>query len=359
MKILVIALSGIGDALMFTPSLVKIHDDIPSADIDALVMYKGVKDIYDKLPQISETKYFNFLNSSYLQAFSYVMSLRKKYDVTINVYPSNRKEYNLISWMLGAPNRIAVKYLRKDFTNLGFLNNIRIEEDDNLHNVEENIKLCERLSKIEHKNISPLRLNLGKDDLEFAERFLAEKKITGDLLVAGFHPGCSTLKNHEKRRWEVSKFAELGKRLIEEHNAKILVFGGNDERAVKDSVTAGINSGSAFTVNTDSVSQTAAVMKRCNVFVTNDSSLMHIAAALKLKVVAIIGPTNKNYIYPWQTDFKIASLNLDCSPCFYYSPKPLTCYRKDVKFKCIKELSVDLVLRRVKEFIERKEIKSR
>ncbi len=351
MKILVIALSGIGDALMFTPSLVKIRDDIPSANIDALVMFKGVKDIYDKLPQISETKYFDFLNRSYMQAFLYVMGLRKKYDVTINVYPSNRKEYNLIGWLIGAPNRIAVKYLRKDFANLGFLSNIRIEENDNLHNVEENIKLCERLSKIEQKNIQPLQLNLGKDDLEFAEQFLKEKRINNESAVIGFHPGSSTLKNHEKRRWEVSKFAALGKKLIADYDAKILVFGGEDEKTLKELVVEKINSDSALTVNTVSINQTAAVMKRCNVFVSNDSSLMHVAAALKLKVVALIGPTNKNYIYPWQTDYKIASLNLDCSPCFYYSPKPLTCTRHDLKFKCIKDLSAEFVYGNVKEFL--------
>lgn len=92
-------------------------------------------------------------------------------------------------------------------------------------------------------------------------------------------------------------------------------------------------------------------MKRCNVFVTNDSALMHIASALGLKVVAIIGPTNEYYIHPWKTEYKIASLYLDCSPCFFYSPKPLTCSRTDVKFKCIKELSVDMVLNKVNEFI--------
>jgi heptosyltransferase-2 len=95
-------------------------------------------------------------------------------------------------------------------------------------------------------------------------------------------------------------------------------------------------------------------MKRCNVFVTNDSSLMHIASALQLKVVAIIGPTNTNYIYPWKTQHKIVSLNLDCAPCFIYSPRPLVCSRTDVKFKCIKELDVEMVYKAVEEFINSK-----
>jgi heptosyltransferase II len=87
------------------------------------------------------------------------------------------------------------------------------------------------------------------------------------------------------------------------------------------------------------------------VFVTNDSSQMHIAAALGLKVVAIIGPTNQNYIYPWKTKHKIVSLNLDCSPCFFYSPTPLICSRNDTKFKCIKELFVEMVYQSIIDFL--------
>jgi heptosyltransferase-2 len=78
---------------------------------------------------------------------------------------------------------------------------------------------------------------------------------------------------------------------------------------------------------------------------------MHIAASLGLKVVAIIGPTNQKYIHPWKTEHHIVCLNLDCSPCFFYSPKPLICYRDDVKFKCIKELTVDMVYDAAQKFI--------
>jgi heptosyltransferase-2 len=92
-------------------------------------------------------------------------------------------------------------------------------------------------------------------------------------------------------------------------------------------------------------------MQRCNIFVTNDSSQMHIAAALGLNVTAIIGPTNQNYIHPWKTEHQIVSLNLDCSPCFFYSPTPLICHRTDVKFKCIKELTVNMVYNSVLNYL--------
>jgi heptosyltransferase II len=343
MNILIIALSGIGDALMFTPALQKLGDELPDASIDVLVMYQGVKDIYENLPQISRVLYFDFLNSSKLESLRFTLSLRKKYNATINVYPSNRREYNLISKLIGADKRIAVKYLRQDFVNFGFLNTTRVLEDDNLHNVEENSRMVERLTGKKINEMPAMQFCLKNENTDFSNDFFKNHSIAENDVVIGFHPGCSSLKNHDKRRWEPEKFAALGKRLIEQFGAKILVFGGNDEAALKDSVIAGINSPNAFQVNVASLSNTAAVMKRCDLFITNDSSLMHVAAALKLSVIAIIGPTNVNYIHPWKTDFQIATLNLECSPCFHYSPKPLGCTRNDVKFKCIKELSVDQV----------------
>ncbi|MBS3946024.1 MAG: glycosyltransferase family 9 protein [Melioribacter sp.] len=350
MKILVIALSGIGDALMFTPSLKKLNEDFSSAEVDILSMYKGVKEIYEKLPGVNKVLYHDFLNSPRIDSLTFVLKLRNKYDITINVYPSNRKEYNLISYLIGAERRASINYLRKGKSNLSFLNNVLITENDKLHNVEENILLCERLSGIKSDSISPLQIVLSQEEINFAEDFLSKNSIN-DELVIGFHPGCSPLKNHEKRRWETEKFALLAQKLIDSYSAKILVFGGPEEEPIKEKIVRLTNSKNILTVKANSILQTAAVMNRCNLFITNDSSLMHIAAALKLNTVVILGPTNKNYIYPWKTEFKIASLALDCSPCFYYSPKHLSCSRSDVKFKCIKELDVNLVYDKAAEFL--------
>ena len=154
------------------------------------------------------------------------------------------------------------------------------------------------------------------------------------------------------RRWEPEKFAGLAKLLVEKEKAKVLIFGGPEEDELKENISAQINSPNVFVIKTDNLTSSAAIMKRCKVFITNDSSLMHIASALGLKIVAIIGPTNRFYIRPWKTDYRIVSLNLSCSPCFFYSPKPLKCYRDDVLFKCIKEIDVELVYDAVKDMME-------
>lgn len=352
MKILVNALSGIGDALMFTPSLLKLKEDFPDSQIDILVMYKGVKDIFEKLPEVNQIYYWDFLNRKKFASLLFVIGLRKKYDISINVYPSNRKEYNLISSLIGAKIRASIKYLRKDFSNLGFLNNIRLTENDDLHNVQENILLCEKITGVKSSEIAPLQIKFSNKEMQYAEKFLKENGIQENKIVIGFHPGCSTLKNHDKRRWATEKFSSLARLLIANHNAEILIFGGPEEKYLKEEILKGTNSTSVKAVETTTLLETAAIMKRCNIFITNDSSLMHVASALQLNVVAVIGPTNVNYIHPWKTKHKIASLNLECSPCFYYSPKPLTCSRNDVKFKCIKELTADMVYEKTKMFLK-------
>ena len=354
MKIIINALSGIGDALMFTPSLNLLKETYPSAEIHALVMFKAVKDFYERNENINKVYYFDFLTEGFFKSLKFIFSLRGKYDISINVYPSNRKEYNVINFLLGAKQRAAVEYLRKDFSNLGFLNNLRTLESDSVHNVQSNIRLCEKLTARTSKEISSLQFPLTDSDYNFANAFFKEKNIDAQDLVIGFHPGSATLKNQANRRWEPEKFASLGKRLIEKYNAKILLFGGPTEDELKQNIVSQINSPNAISVISYNLTESGAVMKRCNVFVTNDSSLMHIASALQLKIVAIIGPTNTNYIYPWKTQHKIVSLNLDCSPCFIYSPRPLICNRNDVKFKCIKELDVERVYAAVLEFMNKR-----
>lgn len=345
MRILINALSGIGDAIMFTPALLKLHELSPGAQIDAIVMFKGVRDIYSRIPELNNVIFFDFLKEGAVNSLKFVFSLRGKYDASINVYPSNRAEYNVISLLEGTKKRVGVRYLRKDLSNLGFLNNISVRENDDLHNVEENIALIEQLTGKKVAAIPGLSFPLENGDLKFAENYLTEKKISDGEFVVGFHAGCNTLKNHINRRWSPENFAGLGKEFIALNNAKVLVFGGPDEVDLKSGIVKNINSDDVFSVDTGSMAQTAAVMKRCNLFVTNDSGLMHVAAAMKLKVLALIGPTNTNYIYPWQTEYKISSLNLECAPCFYYSPKPLTCTRTDVKYKCIRELEIAKVYR--------------
>ena len=351
MKILILALSGIGDALMFTPALRLLRKEIPGAQIDALVMFKAVKDMFDRNRDLNNVFHFDFMKEGALRSLKYILGFRHKYDASINVYPSNRKEYNVINFLIGADKKVAAKYLRKDLQNLGDLNNIRVPENDLTHNVQTNIKLIEKLLDKKCAEEPRLQFPLKTEDENFAAEYLSANKLNDSDTLIGFHPGSAVLKNQAKRRWEPEKFAELGKRLIKEKGARILIFGGPDENDLKKDIYKQINSESCYVVDSGNLPESAALMAKCSVFISNDSGLMHIASSLNLNVVAILGPTNPHYIHPWKTNYKVVRLNLDCSPCFIYSPRPLICFREDVLFKCMKELTVDMVYDPVVNFL--------
>jgi ADP-heptose:LPS heptosyltransferase len=90
------------------------------------------------------------------------------------------------------------------------------------------------------------------------------------------------------------------------------------------------------------VRQAAALMKKCSLFISNDSGPMHMAAAVGVPTVAIFGPTNPVWVKPWGVKHRIVRLGLPCSPCFRYSPAPLKC-AAHIDFACLKDIDVDQV----------------
>ena len=112
MKILIISLSGIGDALMFTPALKLLRQELPDDTVDALVMFKGAADLYKNNPNLNNLYQFDFIKEGAVKSLKYLIGLRDKYDATINVYPSNRIEYNVISFLLGVNKRPLVVLTR-------------------------------------------------------------------------------------------------------------------------------------------------------------------------------------------------------------------------------------------------------
>ncbi len=352
MKILIIALSGIGDALMFSPALHLLRKKFPEAQIDLLAMFKGVEEIYLRNRDISSVHYSNLLTANPLSNFSDVLKLRRThYDVSINVYPANRWPYNIISLLVGAKRRLGHDYNHANTRSLNFLNNMRVQEDDRKHNVEENLRLVELLGVTVEQPLPPLQLVVDEHDELRADEWLKANKISENSLIVGFHAGSSLLKNHARRRWVPEKFARLGLMLKEQYNATILLFGGPEEYELNTNINRLMN-GKATIVNVPTLMTGVAVMKKCSVFVVNDSGLMHIAAGLQLPVVTIFAYTNPNYVYPWHTKYIMVRRELECSPCFYYSPRPAICQWKEDTFRCITHIEVDEVFAAVGKIIQ-------
>lgn len=352
MKILINALSGIGDAIMFSPMLRIIKKQNPEAKIDMMVMFPQVKDFFINHEEVNTIYFIDFLNQSWIKSLNAVLRLRKiKYDVSVNVYPSNRKEYNIISKLIGAKLRVATRYEHLSAYNFDFLNTNLVKEVKDRHNVLENFELVKTfLPDISEKMIGNYDIRVSIEDEVWSKRFLIDNMLTDQYMI-GFHAGSATFKNHIHKRWNVSKFSELATQLHKNFLAYIFLFG--TEKDVNEEIYKS-NSHYSYIPPIKSITQTAALMERCKLFISNDTALMHLASALKIPTVAIFGYTDYKELHPWKSEYRIVRKDLPCSPCFYNSPRPAKCiYRGTDAFKCIESIEVEEVLKSAEELIQK------
>jgi heptosyltransferase II len=315
---------------------------MPGAEIDMLVMFRSVKEMFAHSPNLNNIYLIEFLKIGKAESIKQVLNLRKNnYDYSINIYPSNRLEYNLVNFFLGAKKKISHKYIHSNLSRAEFLNNILIPEIRDRHNVLQNVDLVKKITgEISDDETGAMEIVVSETENANAEKWIAENNLENELLI-GFHPGSSTLKNHINKRWNFMKYVELGKRLIGDHNAKILLFG--NEFDLNEGINRLLN-GEAYIASTENFMDSISRMEHCKLFVSNDTAFMHCAAALQIPTVAIFAYTNYKELYPWMTRSEIVRRELSCSPCFYNSPKPAQClWTGDEEFKCITGIEVEEV----------------
>jgi heptosyltransferase-2 len=352
MRILINALSGIGDAVMFSPALAALKKHIPDASIDMLAMFEQVKDIYSSNPNLNKIFFIDFLHQSKFKSLKEVLAIRKnKYDYSINVYPSNRKEYNLLHLLLGAKQKIATRYDHSSKANFDFLNSKLVHEIKDRHNVIENFELIKKIAPDANENeIGTYEVDLTIDDEVHATEYLIDNLLTDKFLI-GFHAGSATFKRHINKRWGADKFIELARLLHQKYMARILLFGTENE--LNESIRKELKT-FVFIPKVKHIRHSLAIMEHCRFFVSNDTALMHIASALKIPQVSIFAYTNYKELHPWKNENIIVRKELPCSPCFYNSPRPVTCiYTGEEEFKCIKTITVDEVMNACVELIEK------
>ena len=161
-----------------------------------------------------------------------MLNLRKeKFDISILPHPSNRFEYNLVSFFAGAKIRLGFTYPYFNIKSMTFLNNKRIPIGDN-HEVEENLNLIKQLGVSSNKIERKLFLKISQSNIKNAEDFLKRNKIQGEKI--GIHAGSSSSAGMDNKRWPKEKFVELCDYLTYNYKSSILIFGANDEKDLKE-----------------------------------------------------------------------------------------------------------------------------
>ncbi len=188
-----------------------------------------------------------------------------------------------------------------------------------------------------------LDLFLSESDRGFANHFLNQEKFDSSTPVIGINPGAT---GGTAKRWFPQRYAEVCKILAQKFNVRILVFGGPADVELGEYI-AGLSKGSCVNIaGRTSLGQAFALIEKCSLFITNDSGLMHAAAALKINQIALIGPTDYVATAPSNKNSVMVRAKVHCSPCL-----------KDdcpTDHECMDKISVDMVMETCKSLLNAK-----
>ena len=304
MKILVISLAGIGDTLFATPLLHELRLNFPAATIDALVMWPGAKDLLEHNPHVNHVFQKNLMKCGKPEALKFLWSLRREgYQLSINTHPQSRIHYRLAAWLAGAQVRLSHEYECFNWLDRWLVTGT-LPQDYNLHAAENNLAVLPLIGAQPKLAAHELELFLTPAEQKWADDFLARSGLAGKKWL-GVHVGSGGTKNLALRRWPLENFIELSRRLQAwRKDVPILFFGGPEEAASHETIRTAL-AGVVFPP-TRNLRQAAALLRRAGAFLSVDTALMHVAAAMKVPAQMVIEtPTWNKPIEPYGNAFTL------------------------------------------------------
>ena len=306
MKILVISLAGIGDTLIATPLIRELRENFPTATIDVLAMWPGAKDLLEPNPHINRVFQKNLMKCGRLEAVQFLWSLRReRYQLSINTHPQSRIHYRIAAWLAGAEVRLSHEY--ECFHALDrWLVTGRLPQDYTRHSIENNFDVLPLIGAQKKLPAHTMEFFLTPVEEKFADDFWTKTDLA-DRKVLGIHVGSGGTKNLPLKRWPVKNYAGLVRQLNNERpDIHILLFGGPEETKAHEIVLAQANRELTREAKTKNLRETAALMKRCGAFLSVDTALMHIAAAVKVpNQIVIEAPTLNVTNWPYGNNFTL------------------------------------------------------
>jgi len=306
MKILVITLAGVGDALLSTPLLHELRENFPEATIDALVRWPAAKDLLENNPHLNRVHQKDLVSAGKPAAFRYLWSLRREhYDISINAHPQSRMLYRLAARVIGAPRRLSHDYECSGVLDR-FLVNETLPQDYTRHSIDNNFDFLPLIGARRKRPACGLELFLTPEEEQWADGFMAEHHLSGRKIL-GVHVGSGGTKNLRFKRWPLIQYQNLFARLNRERpELQILLLGGPDEVRDHEILLRGSDRVRALEARTRTMRQTAALMKRCHAFLSVDTVLMHLAAAMKVpNQIVIEAPTLNVTNWPYGNPFTL------------------------------------------------------
>jgi heptosyltransferase-2 len=338
-KLLIRSTNWIGDAVMTTPAIRSIRRNFPDAEITILSL-PWVADIFQSSPHVDRV--FLYRRDGRHEGLSGKIRLagdlrRERFDAAILL--QNAFEAAFITFLARIPARGGYT---TDGRGLLLTHGVKKKPAvAGKHQVHYYQEMLAGLGLTTGRN--NLELTVPEESLQWGDRLLGDLAGGGTAKIIGLNPGAAY---GPAKRWPAEKFADLAARICRDPETLILIFGTDADREAGDMIiaTQADRQRVVSLCGRTTLSQAMALISRCRVFVTNDSGLMHVSAALQTPTVAVFGSTNHVTTGPYSDHAAVVRSEMDCSPCLKtHCPKE--------HFLCMENISARDVFSAVQHFL--------
>jgi len=331
-RILIVRTDRVGDVLLSTPVIKAIRETYPHAYI-AVMVSPYAKEIVEGNPYLDEVIVYDkdHRHKSWLNSIKFALNLKKKkFNLAVILHPTNR--VHLITFFAGIPKRIG--YDRK----FGFLLTDRIKHTKQLgqkHELEYSLDLLGHLGI--HGQDKNIFIPIKAESEKWVEDLFDQEKIDKLDRLLAIHPGASC----PSKIWPQDRFAQAADRLVEEYGFKVLIIAGPKDIANAKVVVKNMRHAVIDLAGKTSISQLASVLKRCRLFISNDSGPVHIASAVGTPVISIFGRNQKGLSPkrwgPVGKKDRVLHKEVGCIQCLAHN-----CVKE---FACLKAITVEDVVK--------------
>jgi heptosyltransferase-2 len=313
-RIVVRGPNWLGDAVMCEPALSHVRAIFPHAEITLLVK-PAIAELLAQHPAVNRTLVYDDRGRHAGLGGKWTLAgvlRRHRFDLAILF--QNAFEAALISFLAGIPRRFGYA---TDGRSLFLTDPVAVpHRNGQRHQVEYYWDLLKPFGC--HGSAPAPRLFVTPEESASMATRLADAGIGQADLVIGVNPGSTY--GHAKR-WLPDRYAEVVNRLLKDMQAQagarigVAILGAKGEELLGQSIAKQIKTRTVVCSGHTTVRELMALVKRCQLFLTNDTGPMHVAAAFNVPLAAVFGPTDWQTTSPYGVEAKLVRQPVSCSPC--------------------------------------------
>lgn len=300
-RFLILSTTGLGDTLWGTPAIRALRKCFPTSYIGVITSSVG-KTCLQHNRRIDEL--FAVENPVLLSLLPLYLKLKKRRIThVLNFHTSQRPILPLAS-ILGAAEIVGTYGINKG---LDFLLTQALDHE-NFHEIQRRLDIAAHVGA--QTLDSSMELFLSQDDEKLAEHFLSDHHIPSYLPLIALHPGAKD----EFKQWPAAHFVELGNCLVRSLGCCIIVTGTPQEKSLVESISSQIDR--AIPATDLPLLATAALIKKMDLMISNDTGPMHVAFAMRTPTIGIFAPTDPKLCGPYFVEnAQHIAKRPTCSPC--------------------------------------------